>query len=342
MNKLLLLATSLISLTIQSRGATHPSKEVVNEIYFNDSSAKSQNNTDPKLGFKNLFETTQVNGVNTTRLNPKAISFVEDYMAENTQRLTNMKSWGKPYFDMINTVLTKHGLPVEMKYLSVIESELKSGATSWAGAVGPWQLMPATARLLGLTVTKKRDDRRDYVKSTNAAARYLTNLYNEYGDWLLVIAAYNCGPGNVNKAIKKSRSRNFWDLQHHLPAESRNHVKKFIATHYIMEGGGGLTTLTKHETENLLGISASLPAPDSLVTVVNVSGKYVSSVIADNLNMSITDFNALNPNFDKVISAKGSYDLRVPNERLDMFHGNKSLILEQSVQYMINTALRTK
>ena len=157
-----------------------------------------------------------------------------------------------------------------------------------------------------------------------------------------MIAAYNCGPGNVNKAIKKSRSRNFWDLQHHLPAESRNHVKKFIATHYIMEGGGGLTTLTKHETENLLGISASLPAPDSLVTVVNVSGKYVSSVIADNLNMSITDFNALNPNFDKVISAKGSYDLRVPNERLDMFHGNKSLILEQSVQYMINTALRTK
>ena len=340
MNKLLLLATCLISLTIQSRGATHPAKEVVNNYYFNDSTTKGQN-TDPKLGFKNLFETASVDGVNTTRLNPKAISFVEDYMEDNTDRLVQMKSWGKPYFDMINTVLTKHGLPVEMKYLSVIESDLKSGATSWAGAVGPWQLMPATARLLGLTVSKKRDDRRDYVKSTNAAARYLTNLYNEYGDWLLVIAAYNCGPGNVNKAIKKSRSRNFWDLQHYLPAESRNHVKKFIATHYIMEGGGGLTTLTKHETENLLGITTSLPAPpDSLVTVVNVSGKYVSSVIASNLKMSITDFNSLNPNFDKVISAKGSYDLRVPNERLEMFHGNKSLILEQSVQHMFNTAIR--
>ena len=340
MNKLLLLATFLISLTIQSRGATHPSKEVVNEIFFNDSSAKSQN-SDPKLGFKNLFETANVDGVNTTRLNPKAISFVEDYMADNTDRLVQMKSWGKPYFDMINTVLTKHGLPVEMKYLSVIESDLKSGATSWAGAVGPWQLMPQTARELGLTVTKKRDDRRDYVKSTNAAARHLTNLYNEYGDWLLVIAAYNCGSGNVNKAIKKSRSRNFWNLQHYLPAESRNHVKKFIATHYIMEGGGGLTTLTKHETDNLLGITTSLPAPDSLVTVVNVSGKYVSSVIANNLKMSITDFNSLNPNFDKVISAKGSYDLRVPNERLEMFHGNKSIILEQSVEYMISSAMRS-
>jgi membrane-bound lytic murein transglycosylase D len=341
MNKLLLLATSLISLTIQSRGATHPSKEVVNKIFFNDSTAKSQN-TDPKLGFKNLFETANVDGVNTTRLNPKAISFVEDYMEDNTDRLVQMKSWGRPYFDMINTVLTKHGLPVEMKYLSVIESELKSGATSWAGAVGPWQLMPETARLLGLVVNKKRDDRRDYVKSTNAAARYLTNLFNEYGDWLLVVAAYNCGPGNVNKAIKKSGSRNFWDMQHYLPTETRNHVKKFIATHYIMEGSGGLTTLTKRETESLLGISASLPAPDSLVTVVNVSGKYVSSVIANNLQMSITDFNSLNPNFDKVISSKGNYDLRVPNERLEMFHGNKSLILEQSVQYMFNTAMRTK
>jgi membrane-bound lytic murein transglycosylase D len=341
MNKLLLLATSLISLTIQSRGATHPSKEVVNKIYFNDSTAKSQN-TDPKLGFKNLFETANVDGVNTTRLNPKAISFVEDYMEDNTDRLVSMKSWGRPYFDMINTVLTKHGLPVEMKYLSVIESDLKSGATSWAGAVGPWQLMPETARLLGLVVNRKRDDRRDYVKSTNAAARYLTNLYNEYGDWLLVIAAYNCGPGNVNKAIKRSGSRNFWDMQHYLPTETRNHVKKFIATHYIMEGAGGLTTLTKKETESLLGISTSLPAPDSLVTVVNVSGKYVSSVIANNLQMSITDFNSLNPNFDKVISSKGSYDLRVPNERLEMFHGNKSMILEQSVQHMFNTAMRTK
>src|SRR5688572_33441399 len=109
-----------------------------------------------------------------------------------------------------------------------------------------------------------------------------------------------------------------------------------------MEGGGGLTTLTKKETENLLGISTSLPAPDSLVTVVNVSGKYVSSIIAEHLKMSITDFNSLNPNFDKVISSKGSYELRIPNERLEMFHGNKSVILEQSVEHMITSAYRSK
>jgi membrane-bound lytic murein transglycosylase D len=340
MNKLLLLATSLISLTIQSRGATHPSKEVIKESYYTDSTT-AKTSSDPKLGFKNLFENDNVDGSNTTRLNPKAISFVEDYMAENSNRLTSMKSWGKPYFDMMATVFTKNGLPVELKYLSVVESDLKANAVSWAGAVGPWQLMPATARLLGLTVTKSRDDRKDYIKSTNAAAKYLTQLYDIYGDWLLVMAAYNCGPGNVNKAITKSKSRNFWDMQQFLPAETRKHVKKFIATHYIMEGSGGMTTLTKKETENLLGITL-VPSTDSLVTVVNVSGKYAASVLAENLELSLAEFNSLNPNFEKNLSSKGSYDLRIPNEKLDLFHQNKSFILEQSVQQKLKAAVRTR
>ncbi len=339
MNKLLLLATSLISLTIQSRGATFPSKEIVNESYYTDSASKT--NTDPKLGFKNLFESEEVEGINTHRLNPKAISFVEDYMLENKSRLMEMKNWGKPYFDMMNTVLTKHGLPVEMKYLSVIESDLKPSARSWAGAVGPWQFMPATARGLGLTVTKYRDDRKDFTKSTNAAAKYLTQLYSIYGDWLLVIAAYNTGPGNVNKAIKKSNSRNFWDMQQYLPTETRNHVKKFIATHYIMEGTGGMTTLTRKETEKLLGISAT-PVADSLVTVVNISGKYAATVVASNLGLEITEFNSLNPNFDKKISSKGNYDLRIPNEKLETFLAKKPEILQQSVTLMLSTAGRSK
>jgi membrane-bound lytic murein transglycosylase D len=338
MNKLLLLATSLICLTLQSSGATHPSKDIVKESYFNDSTKTKTN--DPKLGFKNLFESEEIAGINTHRLHPKAINFVEDYISDNTNRLTQMKTWGKPYFDMMNSVLTKHGLPVEMKYLSVIESDLKTSAVSWAGAVGPWQFMPATAKLLGLTVTKSRDDRKDFTKSTNAAAKYLTQLYSIYGDWLLVIAAYNCGPGNVNKAIHKSGSRNFWDMQQFLPAETRKHVKKFIATHYIMEGGGGMTTLTKKETDNLLGISIA-PVADSLVTVINVTGKYAANVVASNLGLSITDFNSLNPNFEKTLSSKGNYDLRIPNEKLELFHQNKPAILQQSVQQML-TAVRSR
>jgi membrane-bound lytic murein transglycosylase D len=196
--------------------------------------------------------------------------------------------------------------------------------------------MPETARDYGLTVTKKRDDRRDYKKSTHAAAKYLNDLYDIYQDWLLVVAAYNCGAGNVNSAIRKSGSRNFWDMQYYLPTESRNHVKKFIATHYIMEGDGGLTTLTKKETENL--ITPTVLVTDPSIAEVSVSGKYTASAIASVIQMNITDFNSLNPNFDKAIAANGTYNLRLPNEKLGSFQAKKPQILEQSVRMMLSAA----
>jgi membrane-bound lytic murein transglycosylase D len=179
-------------------------------------------NNNLEAGFKELFVMTGANGV---KLNSRAVSFVQDYMEKNSRKLENMKSWGRPYFNMIDAILIKHGLPRELKYLAVIESELKPGAVSWAGAVGPWQLMPGTARVLGLKVSRRVDERVDYYKSTTAAAKYLKDLYNEFGDWLLVIAAYNGGPGNVYSAIRRSGSRNFWALQYYLPAESRTQVK---------------------------------------------------------------------------------------------------------------------
>ena len=138
-------------------------------------------------------------------------------------------------FNIIDSVFREQGLPLELKYLAVIESDLKSSARSHVGAVGPWQLMPGTARILGLKVTKRVDERKNYYKSTRAAARYLKDLYQEFGDWFLVLAAYNGGPGPVYTAIHKSGSRNFWALQAYLPRESRDHVKKFIATRYFFE-----------------------------------------------------------------------------------------------------------
>jgi membrane-bound lytic murein transglycosylase D len=335
MNKLLLLAvTGLISLTLQSLGATFPTKqETTVKHTYNDSTVKGNNLKD---AFKNLFETDNSQGINITKLNPKAVTFVQDYMEDHAQRLNKMKDWGKPYFDLIGDVFTQHGLPVELKYLSVIESDLKSSAVSWAGAVGPWQFMPETARDYGLTVTKKRDDRRDYKKSTHAAAKYLSDLYDIYNDWLLVVAAYNCGAGNVNTAIRKSGSRDFWNMQYYLPAESRNHVKKFIATHYIMEGDGGLTTLTKKETDKL--ITPAVMVVDPSVAELTISGKYTASAIASGIQMNITDFNSLNPNFDKAIAANGNYNLRLPNEKLSSFQANKPQILEQSVRMMLSAA----
>jgi membrane-bound lytic murein transglycosylase D len=336
MNKLLLLATTLFCLNLEGYTAGIPQQG--GATFIKDSTIKDQTNTaDPKDGFKDLFDTESANGINTARLNPKAISFVQDYISSEGERLNKMKSWGKPFFDRINTIFTQHDLPVELKYLAVIESDLKASATSWVGAAGPWQFMPTTARELGLKVNRSVDERRDFVKSTSAAARYLSDLYNLYNDWLLVIAAYNGGPGNVNSAIRRSGSRNFWDLQYYLPAESRNHVKKFIATHYIMEGDGGLTTLTRTETDNL----ALQPfTPDSTSSVYTVSGKYHSTAIVQGIRMDLAEFNRLNPNFDKQLSASGGYDLRLPADKMALFQSNRQQILEQSVRLILSTATR--
>lgn len=300
---------------------------------------------DPKQGFKDLFENSSIlNGLGSSWLNPKAISFVEDYIEKHNENLRKMKDWGRPYFNMIDAILVLHGLPKELKYLSVIESRLKTNAVSWAGAVGPWQFMSGTARSLGLKVGKYKDDRTDYFKSTHAAARYLTKLFGIYGDWLLVIAAYNGGPGTVNSAIRRSGSRNFWVLQYHLPAESRNHVKKFIATHYIMEGQGGLTTFTKDETKDLMLASVlqntgeielplgEIPETRKLI----ISGKYNSVVITKYTALDIAEFNRMNPEFDKLIANNSSYDMRLPIDKMDIFLANKYQILNESMQLLLN------
>jgi membrane-bound lytic murein transglycosylase D len=294
----------------------------------------------PKEGFKDLFETSENTAEFTAKLNPKAVSFVQDYMESHSKKLNKMKDWGKPYFDLMDNVLAKHGLPTELKYLAVVESELKPSALSWAGAVGPWQLMPATARNLGLRVGRGKDERRDYTKSTQAAARYLTQLYGLYNDWLLVIAAYNCGPGVVNSAIRKSRSRNFWNLQNYLPRESRNHVKKFIATHYIMEGEGGVTTLTKKEMEEQILVPAVAVAASGDTEVIPVSGKYNSLVIAQNIEMDMAEFNRLNPGFDKLLASAGTYDLKLPADKMLKFKSVKPQILEQSIKLILSSASR--
>lgn len=299
---------------------------------------------DPKAGFQNLFnDADPTTGIDSRHLNPQAVSFVEDYIRKQGKKMEEIKGWGRPYFDMIDGILTQYGLPKELKYLAVIESHLKVYAVSWAGAVGPWQFMPATARRMGLVVNNYMDERTNYYKSTVAAAKYLQELYGLYSDWLLVIAAYNGGPGNVNSAIRRSGSRDFWVLQNYLPVESKNHVKKFIATHYIMEGEGGITTLTKNETSDYL-LSASADNRSQLsaiekdsAQVLSLSGKYNSLVIAKHLTMDINEFNRYNPGFDKLLAANGSYDMRLPAAKMDLFRAKKVPILNESIQLLLNS-----
>jgi len=331
----------------QSTGETEMLQNVKNS-YKKDSSRQKDSLpsalhpvNDPKKGFKNLFTEDYGSGLNKVTLNPQAISFVEDYIRTHGKKMEEIRSWGKPYFDMMDAILTQHGLPKELKYLAVIESHLQVYARSWAGAVGPWQFMPATARRLGLKVSHTIDERTNYQKSTHAAAIYLTELYGIYEDWLLVIAAYNGGPGNVNSAIRRSGSRDFWVLQRFLPLESRNHVKKFIATHYIMEGNGGVTTLTRQEIKDaLLSDSAKnrLTEEEMANTLtLELTGKYISVVIAKHLSIDISEFNRLNPEFDKRIVAEGKYIMRLPREKMELFRARRNDILKESVQVLLNS-----
>ena len=181
-------------------------------------------------------------------LNRHAAKFVKSFLVKEDEDLQKTKLRSASYFKVIDEVFSKYDLPVELKYLAVVESDLKTTAVSRVGAKGVWQFMPQTARDLGLKVKGKYDERTLFYKSTVAAAKYLKDLHVQFNDWLLVIAAYNSGPGPICRAIKKSGSKNFWALQEYLPEESRGHVKRFIGTHYFFEGQGSLVTLTKSET----------------------------------------------------------------------------------------------
>jgi membrane-bound lytic murein transglycosylase D len=301
-----------------------------------------------KYGFKNLFSNYSYNAAKpyTAQINPNAEIFVQDYVKRHSKHLNDMKGWGQPYFTLIENILVQYGLPKELKYIAVIESNLSTSATSQVGAGGPWQFMPYTAKEYGLRVNSFIDDRRDYYKSTHAAARYLLTLYRQMHDWLLVMAAYNGGPGRVYSAMKKSGSRNFWSLQYYLPEESRTYVKRFIATHYIMEGSGGVTTTGSSSTSGYSENGTSgMKQQNSLteaeleeVEMLPVSGKFNSLVISKNLSMDIISFNHYNPDFDAVLSSTGNYELRLPPDKMQLFVANKYGILNECVQLLLDGA----
>jgi membrane-bound lytic murein transglycosylase D len=239
----------LIMISMVSVSATHQ--------FGNDAkpSLTDSTTTTTRLSFDTLlFRLNGATGVHVlnapaVRMNKQAALYVDKYIIKNIEDLERIKQRSKYFFQVTDAVFARFNLPQELKYLAVIESELNTRALSHVGARGAWQLMPETARILSLKVTSKYDERTHFYKSTVAAAKYLRDLHAMFGDWLLVLASYNGGPGRVLDAIKKSGSRNFWKLQNFLPAETRGHVKRFIATHYYFEGKGSITTLTKKEAD---------------------------------------------------------------------------------------------
>jgi membrane-bound lytic murein transglycosylase D len=294
---------------------------------------------DPKGGFKSLLDLAyRGDGMTGAKLNPMAITFVENYISKNRKSMLVLKEKNKLHLDLMEKILAQHGIPGEMKYLSVIESGLKQNALSKAGALGPWGFMPLTAQHYGLRVGSRHDDRTDYFKSTHAAASLLTDLFAKYGDWLLVIAAYNGGDGNVDKAIRKAGgSRDFWTIQHYLPNESMNHVKKFIGTHYIFEGEGGMTTITKTETQSLLSNALQLSDEEKKQsTEYDITGRFSSSVIVKHIELDMETFNRYNPGFDHEIALNSKYHLRLPTQKMNIFVSKRYQILEESIQLLLS------
>jgi len=293
-----------------------------------------------KYGFRDLFKNYSYNPAMpySSQVNPYAETYMQDYLQVHGKSLQQMKATAVPYFNLIDGILVKYGLPKELKYLAVIESDLKSNALSYMGARGPWQFMVYTAKDFGLQVDQEVDDRTDYFKSTNAAAKYLLSLYKNFNDWLLVIAAYNGGPQRVNAAIKKCGSRDFWKLQYYLPEESRNHVKKFIATHYIMETAATGETFNYQSQDGKTDSARSelskeeLVCSDSLV----VSGRYSASIVASNIDMNAGEFNRYNPGFDEQMAVGKSFTMKLPGDKMTLFKDKKFIILNACVEQLIN------
>lgn len=194
------------------------------------------------------------------------------------------------YFPIIEGVLDKHGLPLELKYLAVVESALNPVALSRVGASGLWQFMLPTGKSYGLEINSLVDDRRDPAKATEAACLYFKDMYAIYKDWNLVLAAYNCGPGNVNKAIRRSGGKtDFWDIFPYLPKETRSYVPLFIAANYIMN---------YYCDHNICPLQTNLPLATDTVMVRKMLHL---QQVADVLHLDLEQLRALNPQYKRDI-----------------------------------------
>lgn len=246
-------------------------------------------------------------------------NYIEMYAVRKRDQVSYMLALGDYYFPMFEQALDRHGLPLELKYLPVIESALNPVAVSRVGATGLWQFMLRTGKGYGLEVNSLVDERRDPYKSTDAAVRYLKDLYAIYGDWNLVIAAYNCGPGNVNKAIARSGGkRDYWEIYYRLPRETRGYVPAFIAANYIMH---------YYADHNIC------PAHSSSLTValdtVQVNERIHLEQIAGVLDISLGELQRLNPQFKKNIIPGDfkAHALVLPTEKMYAFIDKNDTII---------------
>ncbi len=243
---------------------------------------------------------------------PEVKRYIDVYSLKRREQVSRMLGLSQYYFPMFEEALDKYGMPLELKYLAIVESALNPMARSRVGATGLWQFMYATGKIQGLTVTSYIDERSDPIKSTDAACRYLAKLYSIFGDWNLALAAYNSGPGNVNKAIRRSGGkRNYWEIRPYLPRETAGYVPAFIAVNYIMN----------YAEEHYIYPSQAKPSYFSTDTI-SIKEKISFDQIASLLDISVEELEFLNPAYRyKIIpkNEKKPYSLILPTHTMGMF-----------------------
>lgn len=253
--------------------------------------------------------------------------FIDRYSGRLRHSVSYMLGASNFYMPIFEEALETYGLPLELKYLPVIESALNPKAVSRVGATGLWQFMLTTGKQYGLNVNSLVDERRDPVKSSYAAAHYLSDLYKIYGDWNLVIAAYNCGPDNINKAIHRSKGvRDYWQIYPYLPKETRGYVPAFVAANYIM---------TYYCEHNICPMVTRLPAKtDTIMVSKNVHLEQVASVC----NIDLEQLRALNPSYrrDIVPGLTALSPLRLPQTEVGKFIDREDSVYNYRADELFN------
>ena len=258
--------------------------------------------------------------------NERVRAFILRYVKRSPKQVARMMRMSEYYFPMFEEALCRYNLPYELEYLPIIESALNPIARSPVGAAGLWQFMPGTAKLFGLEVNSLVDERMDPVRSTEAACQFLSSMYNVFHDWNLVIAAYNCGSGNVNKAIRRANGkRDFWSIYPYLPRETRNYVPIFIAANYAMNYGED-HGICKAPVEKIM-------VTDTICTTQRLHLQQVS----ENLDISMEELRRLNPQYSRDILPGGTpYALCLPSDKVGLFIDQQDTILAYKADSLIN------